>query len=207
MAATGNSPPGARPWFSSTLRFSAQDMQRNNDWFNVELLPTPSNFFGPDGPSDKRGLARNMLYMRTLCAVSRDCSEEELAAASASVFDMIHTDVSARDASGAVVMDESTLAKRLALALGNDAAKAESCVAAASSAEVKKLLKANTSEALELGAFGAPYMVISGHEREASGAPEEMLVFGSDRFEQVAWAIRRPWLGPDPSRPSVTSSL
>ena len=127
----------------------------------------------------------------------------ELATASASVFEMIHTDASARDASGAVVMDESTLAKRLAVALGNDTAKAESCVAAASSAEVKELLKTNTSEALELGAFGAPYMVISG----ASGAPEEMLVFGSDRFEQVAWAIRRPWLGPDPSRPSVTSSL
>ena len=120
---------------------------------------------------------------------------------------MIHTDESARDEDGAVTMDAETLSERLSSALSNDRAKAEACIAAANTPEVKELLKKNTGEALERGAFGSPFMVISGHGREDAGAPEEMIVFGSDRFEQVAWAIRRPWLGPDPSRPSVVSSL
>eukprot|EP00587_Corethron_hystrix_P010054 CAMPEP_0113301778 /NCGR_PEP_ID=MMETSP0010_2-20120614/2863_1 /TAXON_ID=216773 ORGANISM="Corethron hystrix, Strain 308" /NCGR_SAMPLE_ID=MMETSP0010_2 /ASSEMBLY_ACC=CAM_ASM_000155 /LENGTH=236 /DNA_ID=CAMNT_0000155453 /DNA_START=181 /DNA_END=888 /DNA_ORIENTATION=+ /assembly_acc=CAM_ASM_000155 len=191
MAATNNSPPAMRPWFSSTLRFAEQDAQRNNEFFNVALLPMPSNFFGPDGPADKSGLARNHVYMRTLCAVSRDCTNEELFASTCAIFNMIHVDVEARDADGAVRMDESTLSKRLSGILSKD--KAESCVAAVNSPDIKELLKKNTTEALDYGAFGAPYMVVSGHGRETAGGGEDMVVFGSDRFEQLAWAIRRPW--------------
>jgi glutathione S-transferase kappa 1 len=55
MASTKNLPPMARPWAPSTAKVGAQDMLRNKGWFNVpHMLDVPSNFFGPDGPADKR---------------------------------------------------------------------------------------------------------------------------------------------------------
>eukprot|EP00959_Pyramimonas_sp_CCMP1952_P446866 9356725-Pyramimonas_sp.AAC.1 len=58
MASTGNLPPMARPWASSTVTEGAQHLQRNKDFFNVpNMLNSPANFFGPKGPSDKSGLS------------------------------------------------------------------------------------------------------------------------------------------------------
>ena len=135
-----------------------------------------------------------MLYMRSLCAASRECTPHELMTATDAIFNMIHVDVGARDDGGAVIMNEGTLSSYLSKnGLAMD--KAEACVAAAATAEVKALLKSNTSEALEFGAFGSPYIVITGHGNTSHA--DEILVFGSDRFEQVAWALRKPWFGPE----------
>ena len=55
MASTGNVPPGARPWAAATSKVGGQDMIRNKEWFNVPHMEGgPANFFGPDGPADKR---------------------------------------------------------------------------------------------------------------------------------------------------------
>ena len=48
------------------------------------------------------------------------------------------------------------------------------------------------------GAYGAPFIVVSG-----PGLDEDMVFFGSDRFEQMALAMGKPWYGPDPERPTV----
>lgn len=57
--------------------------------------------------------------------------------------------------------------------------------------EMKKKLKDNTSEALSLGAFGVPTMMISSDEK-----PESEFFFGSDRFEQISFLYNKPWHGP-----------
>ena len=58
------------------------------------------------------------------------------------------------------------------------------------------------AEAVELGMYGAPFIKI---ESPAGDTP--MVCFGSDRFEQLAFANGWPWVGPDPSRPSVGAKL
>ena len=52
------------------------------------------------------------------------------------------------------------------------------------------------AEAVARGAFGAPTICV--------GAK---LWFGSDRLEQMAFDLRLPWLGPDPSRPTAGAKL
>ena len=51
------------------------------------------------------------------------------------------------------------------------------------------------------GMYGAPFFAITDHN--IASQPEEMIAFGSDRFEQIAFALDKPWFGPDPSRPST----
>lgn len=59
------------------------------------------------------------------------------------------------------------------------------------------------AEAVELGMYGAPFIKI---ESPAAG-DTPMVCFGSDRFEQLAFANGWPWLGPDPSRPTAGPKL
>ena len=53
-----------------------------------------------------------------------------------------------------------------------------------SSADVKARLKANTEEAVANGAFGSPFLLVSGGKAPFE---ETFCVFGSDRFEQIAY--------------------
>ena len=50
--------------------------------------------------------------------------------------------------------------------------------------EVKKVLKTTTSEAVQDGAFGLPFIIID-HGKDHLGIPNEAF-FGSDRFEVIA---------------------
>ena len=89
MASTGNLPPAARQWSGSTAKWSGEDLERNKAFFNVPLLDMPSNFFGPGGPADKAGLARNMSYMRLLTSISLTEGPAGLEDASSACFDAI----------------------------------------------------------------------------------------------------------------------
>ena len=89
MASTGNLPPAARHWSGSTAKWSGEDLERNKAFFNVPLLDMPSNFFGPGGPADKAGLARNMSYMRLLTSISLTEGPAGLEDASSACFDAI----------------------------------------------------------------------------------------------------------------------
>merc|ERR1712060_559283 len=106
MASTKNIPPMARPWAQAAAKESGQHIQRNKDFFNVpKMLNSPNNFFGPGGPADKSGLARDFRYQRTLTAVRR-LHPEVLAEVTRLIFEQIWANQSARDAKGNVAMDE-----------------------------------------------------------------------------------------------------
>ena len=49
---------------------------------------------------------------------------------------------------------------------------------------IKEALKTKTQEALSLGAFGAPFIIV-----------KDEIFFGSDRFDQIAALLNKPWLG------------
>jgi len=195
MASTKNLPPMARPWSQAAAKVSAQDMQRNKEYFNVCMLDMPANFFGPKGPADPSGLARDFRYQRTLTAVRR-LHPEALWNVTRSLFDHMWSRKGARDDSGNVAMDETVL-EGLCQEGGLPLADAARCVSELSSVETKALLKATIEEAVRRGAIGAPFLAVTGVPGR-----EEMVFFGSDRFEQLAFVTGLPWLGPDPSRPT-----
>lgn len=58
------------------------------------------------------------------------------------------------------------------------------------------MLQDNTEIAVKKGMFGAPTMYVSPADKSMQG--REMMFFGSDRFEQMAFAIGKPWDGPAP---------
>ena len=213
MAATGNTPPGARPWAGATMRVSAQDMERTKRHFNMpSMLDMPGNFFGPDGPADKRGLARDLRYMRTLAALRRlhpataggDAGRGAavLRDGARGVFEHIWADADARDGAGNVAMSEAALQDILVRNTALGVAEAAEVVAAHNAPETKAALKATVAEAVERGAYGAPFIVLR-RRQQREGEDEEHVFFGSDRFEQLAFVAGLPWLGPDPKRPSV----
>ena len=120
------------------------------------------------------------------------------------------TDAGNRDDEGAVIMDEGTLA-RIALAGGVVESDIPALLSSITSTEVKDTLKATVGEALDAGAFGAPFMVVQPGSSNSSSSSssgggggggdesEEMVFFGSDRFEQMAFSLGLPWHGPNPA--------
>jgi len=68
----------------------------------------------------------------------------------------------------------------------------EACLARAKEVDVKLKLKELTDEAVERGAFGAPSLFFS-----PDGGREEML-WGSDRFDMMAFLLDKEWSGPNP---------
>ena len=189
MASTGNIPPGARPWAKYTRVVSEQDMERNKIWFNVpNMKGSPSNFFGPKGPTDKSGLARDFRYMRMLSAVEL-ISPKNLADATDGVFKMIHCDD--REKNNNVIVSEMRL-QQICVKSGMSPKVAREIVDSINTDDVKENLKNNIADAIKNGAYGSPFFMC-----------EDQVYFGSDRLEQFAFVHGFPWYGPDPSRPSV----
>jgi 2-hydroxychromene-2-carboxylate isomerase len=166
-----------------------QDIERNKALFNVpDMKPIPTNFFGPDGPSDKTGLARDFRCMRMLGAIET-LHPEALLRSFDAAFAMMWLEERS-DAGAVIVSDERLL--RICLASGLSQEAATRVIAAIETHAVKEKLKANVSEALGLGAFGAPFIVVG-----------DQIYFGSDRFEQLCFTHKLAWFGPDPKRPTV----
>ena len=59
-------------------------------------------------------------------------------------------------------------------------------IASAKRDDVKEALRRRTQSAIELGAFGAPWIVVG----------DDDCIFGSDRFDVVAERAGVPWRGP-----------
>lgn len=189
----------ARPGAKAAAKIMEQDMQRNIGYFNVSMLSLPTNFFGPDGPSDKRGLARDMRYQRLLTAIKMD-HPKALPSATDHMFDVIHIGEQYRDTHNNVMMTDQVLKKVCLLAglLENEASILVDERINAS--DVKAELKETTALAVsKYGAYGAPTMRVS--KLNGAQQEEDQLYFGSDRFEQMAWANEWAWVGPDPSKP------
>mmetsp|Transcript_10724 Transcript_10724/g.14851 ORF Transcript_10724/g.14851 Transcript_10724/m.14851 type:complete len:95 (-) Transcript_10724:138-422(-) len=56
----------------------------------------------------------------------------------------------------------------------------------------KDMVRANTEEAVSLGAFGAPSFYVQNAPRPFQ---KPFLLFGSDRFEQLAYILNLKWHG------------
>jgi glutathione S-transferase kappa 1 len=70
--------------------------------------------------------------------------------------------------------------------------EAQALLAASSSPSVKDTLRRTTEEAIRLGAFGVPFMSLEG-----DSVPDDCRCwFGSDRLEQIAAVLQKPWHGP-----------
>eukprot|EP01065_Artemidia_motanka_P039983 TRINITY_DN4944_c0_g1_i1.p2 TRINITY_DN4944_c0_g1~~TRINITY_DN4944_c0_g1_i1.p2 ORF type:complete len:244 (+),score=88.83 TRINITY_DN4944_c0_g1_i1:64-795(+) len=194
MASTGNQPPAMRKWAPATMKVAQQESRRNLVYYNVPQMQTiPRNFFGPDGPADPRGLARDFRYMRMLTVV-RQTAPEALEAATRNMFNKIWVD---GRVDGAVPITEDVL-RKVCTDAGLSEATAADIVSRIGNADTKSAVKASVAEAVKHGAYGAPFMRVN----DGSG---EQVFFGADRFESMAVAFGLPWHGPDPARPTTTS--
>lgn len=194
MAGSGNLPPAIKPGAAAQRAINMQDFQRNRGYFRVPMLPTPSNFFGPEGPADKSGLARDMRYQRLLTAIQLDYPNKVMAATT-QVFDLIHLGEKYRDIDNNVVITNEVL-EAVCVSVG---IPKETCTRIHDD-DVKNALKTTTKEALEKGAFGAPTIIVS---KINSSKEDEQIYFGSDRFEQLCCTHDFPWVGPCPDHPTA----
>lgn len=71
------------------------------------------------------------------------------------------------------------------------------------SEKVQKIFSDNNKAALDLGVFGVPTFLISSPEQGI----EEFMVFGSDRFEQIAHVCKKPYFGVNPNLSLVSKSV
>lgn len=91
-----------------------------------------------------------------------------------------------RDISQAAVIQQA-----LSPIFHSDTAKIESYLQrAAQDQEIKKIFKQYTDEAIAKGIFGAPTFIV-----RKAGSEEELLFFGSDRFEMIAATLGLPYAG------------
>ena len=154
-------------------------------------------------------MARDMRYMRLLTSIQMH-HPKALQRATEATFHAIWTDTSNRDDSDRAVMSEETL-RSICGAGGLQPADIEVTLASIGEAVVKETLRSSVEEAIELGAFGAPFMVVSkpGLPEGVGGVDGDVPIvfFGSDRFEQMAFTLGLPWVGPDPTRPSCMGKL
>ena len=175
MKGSGNTPPAM---VANKAVFLSNDLTRNAKWFNVEksFKGMPSNFFAEMG---KHALVLN----RLLAVLMRNeaLSESSKWRAVDTAFSILWEASEYRKGSefladsGALVSDflmRSSINEPIDVELG------------------KRLLKENTEEALELGAFGSPIM------RFPNSGIDENIFFGSDRFEQIAFIFGLIWQGP-----------
>lgn len=173
--------------------FVAADLERNAELMNVPLLPPPENFFTE--------VARQVLTCQRFITASiarKDSNTEALVDA---FISGIHLEPSYRTPENTMHIDEAFLTSCLKSA-GCSPESAGDLAAEIQTPAVKQQLAENTEEAVGAGVYGSPTMVVS----NIPNGRDPMLIFGSDRFEQVAFLCGKPYYGPDPARPSVSSS-
>mmetsp|Transcript_32500 Transcript_32500/g.63514 ORF Transcript_32500/g.63514 Transcript_32500/m.63514 type:complete len:240 (+) Transcript_32500:101-820(+) len=186
MHATKNvSPAMAIP---QKATFVAGDIKRNCGLFGAELLPMPSNFFTE--------VAKKVILIQRVIAsaILHGVSPSRVEAIISNFTHAIHLDKSLRSEDNELKLEKSTIASCLA-ASGLSGEEAKKLMASVSTAAVKNALKANTKEALKRGVFGSPSFWIEGGAKPHA---EPFLVFGSDRFEQIAHILGLEWSGVNP---------
>lgn len=149
MEATGNRPPGSVPAKQPYLQ---QDLAR---WARRYSIPFKMNSNFP----------QNTLSALRLALVAQDKG----------TFDKVHQPLfDAMFVHDKVLADKTVLTK----ILENAGLPAEEYLEAIADPEIKERLKANTDEAIERGAFGAPTFFVG-----------DKLFFGNDRFEFIEEAL------------------
>ncbi|KAG0557410.1 hypothetical protein M758_11G123400 [Ceratodon purpureus] len=183
--ATGNKPPGALP---ARAKWLAEDTERNARFMGVPFRGVPKGF----------GISLDsMRCQRVLTAIaeSKGYDSKELAGAFMAFFRALFS----VGLNHEVAINDPSFLVKCCVSAGFTEAEAEQYVRASDDAATKQRLKENTELAVTKGMFGAPTIYVSPVDKSKKGA-REMMFFGSDRFEQMAWAIGKPWEGPNPPR-------
>lgn len=197
MKATGNSPPGL---VAAKGGYMQQDLFRASAHAGVPMLETPSNFL-----SD---VARKVLQVqRVLAAVEEHggMSHDTHLDLALAFSHAIHANKLLRDGSELHV-DDSLFESAFRLA-GVQEEDAKTLIELAASQAVKQRLAATTDEAVARGVFGSPTVFVSNLGEATPKLTRdggEFMLFGSDRFEMLAYFLDLPWMGPNPEmRPNI----
>lgn len=189
--------------------FMRDDLRRSASLAQLELLETPSNFLSE--------VARSVVQLqRLLCAAQlHGLGEAHVLALALACSHSLHADASLRsdasDGDGGTLSVNERLLRRSCERAGLGSQTAQLLVLAAGDA-AKQLLRANTQEAVERGAFGSPSALVTRIPRipripdsappSSTRATQELatqeLFFGSDRMEQLAHYLGLPYGGPQP---------
>lgn len=163
-----NSPPGQNLMRKEWLR---QDIPRAAKMWQVPFTSTwPSPFpittLGPN---------------RFLLEVGKTCGQNALIHAIGRLFDNYWTDPCVNPC------DASSL--KASLPAPFTETEFQEILTRSKSPEGKQALMQTTQDALDKGAFGLPYMVVS--KTTESGVSSEITVFGSDRFDHLGWFLEQ----------------
>ena len=165
------------------------DLERNGRLFDYPILPPPANFFTE--------VARAVISAQRLLVAAQQsgADDAQIDTLITALTDSLWTDAARRDASDELTID----AELLAACCAQSGLDATALLAATSTPEVKQQLVANTELALQAGVFGSPSFLV----QAAPGTREQILIFGSDRFEQLCHELDLPWDGPTGVRRSA----
>lgn len=167
----------------------ASDLKRNVAFFDVPILDTPNNFFS--------SAAREILQCQRLIVAAQlhKLDADAVSRLVDSCTTSVHLDAKCRTEDNDLhAIDDKFLAACCKRA-GLDDAVAKVLLDLRGSAEVKAQLQSNTERAVEAGAYGSPTMIFHSPTPNATGE-SDIMIFGSDRFEQAAFLIGKPWYGP-----------
>ncbi|KAL8578227.1 hypothetical protein ACOMHN_040988 [Nucella lapillus] len=176
MQGSGNKPPATNP---SKAAYMVSDVLRYARY--LDLVHTiPQNFWEV---MVTKGTLKPQRFI-TAVDMSNPGYTEQL---SRELFKRIHEmDIDAT---------EPASLKEASMKAGMNEAVIKDALTRMNSSEVKDKLKATTQEALDLGCFGAPFLVVHVDGREE-------VFFGADRFPMMAMVIGETWTGPNPDKAS-----
>jgi len=177
MQATGNQPPAMLP---ARGKYLMTDIARTAEWLGLSCQ-TPSNF-----PANSIHAQRILTYFKS--------AQPELVEPLAFEFWNAYW---SRDED---ISNPQVLAACCQAVVPD--VDAEALLASSRTGEVKEALKQETATAIELGAYGAPFMVVSGGSRPDG---EERIFFGSDRFHLILPPAGVPFDGA--LRPGTSAKL
>jgi glutathione S-transferase kappa 1 len=164
MAASGNKPPAGNAF---KMKYLLADLHRGGPRFGVENVTLSSQF-----PQNTLQAMRVLAHVREVDGHWSD----RLVALSQRFFSAVW-------ANDENLGDPKTVERCVSDVCGAEAAVV--LLAAASGTEAKDALRRRTQTAIDLGAFGAPWIVIDADD----------CFFGSDRFDVIAERLGVPWHG------------
>lgn len=189
MTETGNKPPGT---FPPKLNFMASDVRNNNKLFDYNL-DVASNFF-------KVAMKSPFCQQVIVAAVELCYSQDDIFSLVEGFRDALVTKTKFRDNKNRLKIGKSpspedgefqVIVQYVLENCGITGMQAETLLEKARLEETVYEVQENTRRAAQRGAFGAPTFIIS----DSENGLEETLIFGSDRFEQIAYLCNKPYYG------------
>ncbi|KAG6543399.1 hypothetical protein Mapa_015315 [Marchantia paleacea] len=192
LKGSGNVMPSLLPARGAWIQ---KDLALNSRFMQIPLLEVPSTFGSPKFNS--------LLIQRVLTAVAieKGYESEEFANTLLACWKAIWGTRHAQE----LDITDPGFVLRCVMSAGYSMQESQTFLQRANDGAVKECLKKNTELALQNGAFGAPSIfVYLNHDEDQNVenlwqlyAPDHF-IFGSDRLDQLAFALSKKWEGPVP---------